>query len=89
MNQLDINDDNINIFITCDTLKILKLIVKAQNNIQLILNNLYKFTNLQHLTLSNNQITEIKGLDNLVNLQQLHLDANKIKKIKGLDNLIN
>ena len=65
MNQLDINDKNINIFNTCDTLKVLKLTVTAPNNIQLVLDSLCKFTNLQELYLYNNEITEIKGLDNL------------------------
>ena len=39
--------------------------------------------------LSNNKITEIKGLANLVNLQQLYLHHNKITKIKEVDNLVN
>ena len=37
--------------------------------------------------MSNNNITEIKGLDNLVNLNRLYLNCNQINEIKGLDNL--
>jgi len=46
-------------------------------------------TNLQELDLSNNSLTEIKGLDALVNLQKLDLSNNSITEIKGLDALTN
>lgn len=42
---------------------------------------------LVELSLSNNQITEIKRLDQLINLKWLSLDDNQIMEIKGLDQL--
>ena len=89
MSELVINDHNTNDLDNCYYLSITKLIIKVSNNINLLLDKLYKFTNLQELYLGNNQITEIKGLDNLINLQDLYLSNNKITEIKGLDNLIN
>jgi len=41
------------------------------------------------LKLSNNRITEIKGLETLTNLQYLSLYDNQITEIKGLDTLVN
>ncbi len=89
MTKLKIYDSNIYDFINCNPLEVTYLSIYAPNNIKLILNNLYKFVNLQKLSLYDNQITEIKGLDNLVNLQILDLSNNKITEIKGLDNLVN
>jgi Leucine-rich repeat (LRR) protein len=89
MTILNITDFNINDFNNCNYLSIIKLIIKAPYNINLLLDKLHKFINLQELSLSINQITEIKGLDNLVNLQTLYLYSNKITEIKGLDNLVN
>ncbi|CAB3404262.1 unnamed protein product [Caenorhabditis bovis] len=43
--------------------------------------------NLVELDLYENQITEIKNLDNLVNLVKLDLSYNRIREIKGLENL--
>ena len=45
-------------------------------------------TDLRVLDLSENQITEIKGLDSLKNLEFLSLYSNKIIELKGLENLI-
>ncbi len=89
MTELQLNDKNIDAFINCNPLEISYLQICAPNNIELVLNNLYKFVNLQRLYLGFNQITEIKGLDNLVNLRVLYLNSNKITEIKGLDNLVN
>ena len=89
MTELYINNDNINDLDNCDYLNISKLTITVSKNINLILDKLYKFTNLQKLYLSNNKLTEIKGLDNLVNLKILFLDNNQITEIKGLDNLVN
>ncbi len=89
MTELFITDYKINKFINCNPLKITQLIIYAVNDIELVLNNLHKFINLQKLCLYNNQIKEIKYLNNLVNLQELDLDNNKITEIKGLDNLVN
>ncbi len=89
MTKLVIDDVNIDAFINCNPLEISYLQICALNNIELVLNNLHKFVNLQILYLNTNQITEIKKLDNLVNLQLLSLSNNKIKEIKGLDNLVN
>ena len=88
MPELYINDDNINNLDNCDYLSITKLRIFAPKNINLVLDKLYKFTNLKILMLYDNKITEIHGLDNLVNLQQLHLDSNQITEIKGLNKLI-
>ena len=88
MSELFINNQNTNDLDNCDYLSIIKLTISKANNINLLLDKLYKFTNLQILDLSN-KITEIKGLDNLVNLQELHLYSNKITEIKRLNNLIN
>ena len=41
------------------------------------------------IDLSNKDIIEITGLDNLVNLQELKLTWNKITKIKNIDKLVN
>jgi hypothetical protein len=46
-------------------------------------------TKVEHLDLSNNKITEIKGLDRLKNLRKLNLKNNYIKKIEGLSQLKN
>lgn len=42
---------------------------------------------LQELNLSNNQITEIKGLEQLIELEELYLEKNKITEIEGLEHL--
>ncbi len=89
MIKLVINDENITDFFNCNPLEITCLEIFEQNNIELILNNLHKFVNLQELYLDNNKITEIKGLDNLVNLLILNLTNNQITEIKGLNNLVN
>ena len=92
MSELFIYNQNTNNLDNCDYLSITKLTIKEVNNINLLLDKLYKFTNLQQLVLSNNQIKgiiEIKGLDKLVNLQTLRLYNNQITEIKGLDNLVN
>jgi Leucine-rich repeat (LRR) protein len=44
---------------------------------------------ISYLTLRNNQIREIKGLETLVNLQGLSLSYNQISEIKGLETLVN
>ena len=89
MLELYINDNNIDVIDNCDYLNISKLIISVSKNINLLLDKLYKFTNLQILRLYSNQITEIKGLDNLINLKTLDLSNNLIIEIKGLENLIN
>ena len=45
--------------------------------------------NLQKLYLNYNQITEIKGLNNLINLQGLYLHNNQITEIKAINNSVN
>ncbi len=90
MVKLMIDDNNINEFISCSPLEITHLeISRCTKIINIILDNLYKFKNIYKLNLYNNNIPEIKGLDNLVNLQILYLCGNQITEIKGLDNLIN
>jgi len=89
MTELYINDSNINDLDNCNYLNITTIGILTSKNINLLLDKLYKFTNLQQLRLCSNQITEIKGLDNLVNLQVLDLSYNQIIEIKGLDNLVN
>ena len=89
MTELYINDNNISDLDNCDYLSITKICIMAPKNINLLLDKLYKFTNLQILYLYNNQITEIKGFENLVNLKELSLSNNQIIEIKGLDKLIN
>ncbi len=89
MIELSISSNNINDFINCNPLEITCLKIYLPKNIELVLNNLHKFINLQKLYLSFNQIKKVKGLDNLVNLQKLDLSYNKITEIKGLDNLVN
>ena len=42
---------------------------------------------LEHLDLSNNRITEIKGLDRLENLKKLNFKNNYLGKIEGIDKL--
>ncbi len=44
---------------------------------------------MRGLYLENNQIAEIKGLENLRNLQKLDLHNNQIAEIKGLENIEN
>ena len=88
MSELEINNKNINDLDKCDYLSITKLTILVSNNINLLLDELYKFTNLQELNLSFNKITEIKGLDKLVNLQKIDLSKNQITEIKAIDNLI-
>jgi len=44
---------------------------------------------IEHLDLSNNRITEIKGLDRLEHLKKLNLKNNYIGKIEGIDKLKN
>ncbi len=89
MTELYIDDDNINEFYNCNYTSISSLRIEAPKNINLLLDKLYKFINLQSLYLWNNKIKEIKGLDNLVNLQKLYLNGNHITEIKGLDKLVN
>ena len=86
MLELYIDDNNIDDLDNCDYLTIIKLSIIAPKNINLLLDKLYKFTNLQILELCNN---EIKGIDKLINLQELDLSYNKITEIKGLENLVN
>ncbi len=54
MTRLVINDKNVNDFNNCNPLEITYLKIYAFNNIELILNNLYKFKNLQVLCLDRN-----------------------------------
>ena len=92
MTELLITDKNTNNLDNCDYLSITKLTILEAKNINLLLNKLYKFTNLQELNLSYNkitEITEIKGLNNLINLQILNLSFNQITEIKGIDKLVN
>ena len=80
MSELFINNKNTYDLYNCDYLSITKLTITNAKNINSLLDKLYKFTNLQILDLSNNQITEIKdikGLDNLVNLKVLDLSNNQ------------
>src|SRR4030095_8579524 len=49
---------------------------------------LSKLTQLTSLSLRNNQITEIKGLEQLTQLTDLNLRNNRIAEMKGLENLI-
>ena len=84
MTKLCINN-NINDLYNCDYLSITCLSIFVPINITLLLN---KFTNLQKLYLSNNKLTEIKGLDKLVNLQELDLSNNEITEIKSLNTLV-
>jgi hypothetical protein len=44
---------------------------------------------LRELWLSNNNITEIKGLENLTNLHALWFENNQVTELKGLENLTN
>ena len=89
MTELYINDNNIDIIDNCDYLSISKLTIFLPNNINFLLDKLYKFINLEELYICNNNITTIHGLDNLVNLRKLRLCNNKITEIKELDNLVN
>ena len=89
MPELYINDDNINDLDNCDYLSISKLTISVNKNINLLLDKLYKFINLEILFLYDIKITEINGLNNLSNLKILDLSKNLITEIKGLDNLIN
>ena len=89
MTELYINDNNIIDFYNCNYLSITSLKIVAPKNINLLLDKLYKFINLQELILYSTEIKEIKGLDNLVNLKKLLLSNNEIKEIKGLCNLVN
>ena len=43
--------------------------------------------NLRDLTINNNLITKIDGINKLINLRSLSLDRNKITKIEGLKTL--
>jgi Leucine-rich repeat (LRR) protein len=43
---------------------------------------------LQGISLCNNQIKRIEGINHMVNLTELHLDNNQIQKIEGLDKII-
>ena len=69
MTEIYINN-NFDILNTCDTSKVTSFTINTPNNIQLILNNLCKLTNLQNLHLNCNEIKEIIGLDSLVKLQK-------------------
>ncbi len=88
MTELEINDNNIDVFMNCEPLTVTKLTVLAPNNVQMILDNLYKFENLLELRLSNNQLTEMRGLDKLVKLKLLDVSNNQISDIKGTEELI-
>ena len=48
-----------------------------------------ELNNLTTLNLSHNQISNIKGLENMINLTNLSLGYNTITKIEGLENLVN
>ncbi|WP_167026101.1 COR domain-containing protein [Chryseobacterium sp. Tr-659] len=52
------------------------------------LSSITKLTQLKHLNLSNNLITNLKGLNNLKNLQIVYLNNNEISKTESLNNLI-
>eukprot|EP00833_Pecoramyces_ruminatium_P018145 jgi/Orpsp1_1/1192177/evm.model.d7180000091144.1 len=51
--------------------------------------NVNRFTLLKTLSLRQNVITKISGLDKLVNLEELDLYDNRIKHIENLDTLVN
>src|SRR6478735_3880212 len=45
--------------------------------------------NLTQLDCSRNNLTNLKGIENLTNLTKLHCDNNKITSLKGIENLTN
>jgi hypothetical protein len=74
-----------------DSTELLKTLVinyRYISNIKDII-GLENLFDLQALNLSDNRITEIKGLDTLSNLKVLKLHHNNITEIKGLENLFN
>jgi len=66
-----------------------KVTVLYLNNKQLteLPKGLEKLTQLERLTLSNNQLTDVKGLKKLNQLTWLELNGNKLTSVKGLENL--
>ena len=62
MTELYIDDENVNDLDNCDYLSITSLTICAPNNINLLLDKLYEFTNLQTLYLHQNQIHPKKSL---------------------------
>ena len=48
---------------------------------------LEKLTQLTHLWLNNNQLTDVKGLEKLTQLKHLYLQSNQLTNVKGLEKL--
>ena len=96
-NKVIVNFDNLNVkLVTCENKfigilrnKFLNLRNKMIENVSDIkgLEDIEK--DVEHLDLSNNRITEIKGLDRLENLRRLNLKNNYIKSIEGINKLKN
>ncbi len=48
---------------------------------------LEKLTQLTHLVLQNNQLTDVRGLEKLTQLRDLDLSENQLTDVKGLEKL--
>ena len=75
MTELNINDNNVYYLDNCDYLSITRLTIYAPNNINLVLDKLHKFTNLQELYLGS--MIERYSLFNFL----LYIKMNIIKHI--------
>ena len=45
------------------------------------------FEKVTRLSLSDNQLTDVKGLENLTQVERLHLESNQLTSVKGLEKL--
>ena len=70
-----------------DQLNSIQEIYLSDKNLTVIPREICWFRNLKILTLVNNRIQSLQGLQNLPALQELYLQCNQIQSIQGLQNL--
>ena len=97
LDRAQINFEDLNLKTVTYNEKLIGILTNKRLNLcNKIIEDIFKINKLEDLAndlidldLSNNRITEIKGLDKLVNLKKLNLKNNYIKRIEGIYQLKN
>ena len=75
---------SVQVFNNCEPLTIIKIIIYAPDNINFLLDEIYKFRNLKFLNLSNNKINKPNSLLDYILVNYFNYKIKEIKEIKGL-----
>jgi len=70
-----------------DLEKVTKLHLPGRNELTEVPKDLEKLTQLTHLALNGNQLTDVKGLEKLTQLKRLSLERLQLTSVKGLEKL--